>query len=225
MQEKKMRKIELRAPNSHPFRPRGNPHIHELSAHTVVFTDDQCDMILNNIDQSSWKDGAVGYRKDDGSASSTVDHKRRKVLTAHCPVNKKTHFPMANIVNAISEINSQMWQFDLVGIDFVNDPPLVLRYSETREDFFRWHQDFSGDMSQRKLGFSLQLSSGDSYEGGNLEFFPSYQKYSRDSEEYELRRTRGSLIVFPTYGFHRVTQITKGVRYTIVGWVGGPAIR
>ena len=36
-------------------------------------------------------------------------------------------------------------------------------------------------------------------------------------------KNKGSIIVFPSFIFHRVTPVTKGIRYSLVNWnVGQP---
>ncbi len=83
--------------------------------------------------------------------------------------------------------------------------------------FLNWHMDIGlGVMSNRKLAISLQLSSGDEYEGGDLEFEDSTQSAPREL---------GTVIVFPAYMRHRVTTITKGHRDCFVSWVHGPPFR
>jgi PKHD-type hydroxylase len=69
---------------------------------------------------------------------------------------------------------------------------------------------------QRKLSFSIQLSDPDSYEGGDLEFtdvgiVPKAQNM----------RQQGTVIIFPSIIFHQVTPVTKGMRYSLVGWYEG----
>ena len=34
-------------------------------------------------------------------------------------------------------------------------------------------------------------------------------------------RTRGAMALFPSFLPHRVTPVTRGVRYSLVGWVCG----
>lgn len=70
----------------------------------------------------------------------------------------------------------------------------------------------------RKLSVTCQLTDGSEYEGGELDFQP------RDVEDPNIiipckeAKTRGSIIVFPSYVWHRVKPVTKGVRYSLVIW-------
>jgi PKHD-type hydroxylase len=67
----------------------------------------------------------------------------------------------------------------------------------------------------RKLSFSLQLSSPDEYEGGELQFL-SNRKLITASKE------RGHLVVFDSRLSHRVRKVKSGIRKSLVGWVLGP---
>ncbi|MEC7191643.1 MAG: 2OG-Fe(II) oxygenase [Pseudomonadota bacterium] len=44
-------------------------------------------------------------------------------------------------------------------------------------------------------------------------------------EESSVACKRGDVIVFPSYLHHRVKPVTKGVRYSIVAWYGGPPFK
>ena len=35
-------------------------------------------------------------------------------------------------------------------------------------------------------------------------------------------REKGTMIVFSSFLYHRITPITEGYRYSIVGWISGP---
>ncbi|MGB0178111.1 MAG: 2OG-Fe(II) oxygenase, partial [Owenweeksia sp.] len=82
-----------------------------------------------------------------------------------------------------------------------------------------WHMDFgAGEISHRKLSMTVQLSDPADYEGGDLEFMINQKVVTAP-------RTRGTVIVFPSFILHRVTPVTKGVRHSVVGWVSGTPFR
>ena len=100
---------------------------------------------------------------------------------------------------------------------------------------YDWHQDASGQNSHgesRKLSLTFCLTDPNDYEGGELEFFGG----NRQMEEMELPdgtkipaeqikqdiRDQGSVIVFDSRDYHRVTPVTKGTRYSVVCWTVGP---
>ena len=70
----------------------------------------------------------------------------------------------------------------------------------------------------RKLSATLQLTDGALYEGCDLELFGTHQVEAAP-------RTRGSLVVFPSYVLHRVTPIRTGTRKALVIWSTGPDFR
>jgi PKHD-type hydroxylase len=80
----------------------------------------------------------------------------------------------------------------------------------------------------RKLSVTCQLTDGSEYEGGELEFdFRNYDPHMRDESKH-LRKAKeilpkGSIIVFPSFVWHRVKPVTKGTRYSLVLWnIGYP---
>ena len=75
----------------------------------------------------------------------------------------------------------------------------------------------------RKLSMTCQLTDGSEYTGGELEFdFRNYDPHMRDEAKH-LRRAKeilpkGSIIVFPSFVWHRVKPVTAGTRYSLVVW-------
>ena len=75
----------------------------------------------------------------------------------------------------------------------------------------------------RKLSVTCQLTDGSEYKGGELEFdFRDYNPNMRDESKHLVQAKeilpKGSIIVFPSYLWHRVKPVTKGVRYSLVVW-------
>lgn len=100
--------------------------------------------------------------------------------------------------------------------DGILEPLLLARYPVGPG--FTWHVDaLDGPTSTRKVSLSVQLSDGDAYEGGDLEFIPD--------GVLQLSRLRGTVIGFPSFCAHRVTPITRGERLVLVGWMHGPSFR
>ena len=75
----------------------------------------------------------------------------------------------------------------------------------------------------RKLSMTCQLTDGSEYSGGELEFdYRNYDPPQRDESQHLRKVTeilpKGSIIVFPSFLWHRVKPITKGTRYSLVVW-------
>lgn len=127
-----------------------------------------------------------------------------------------THFAhQANLV----------WNFDLRGLGTLS----IVRYDEAGH--FDWHVDVLsydrmdypglGSGLERKLSVTLNLCDPDDYDGGDLEFRNGVGQLLTQPE----LRSRGSIVVFPSTLGHRVTPVTSGVRYALVGWMVGPPLR
>jgi hypothetical protein len=78
--------------------------------------------------------------------------------------------------------------------------------------FYIYHTDYF-DAQPRQ--FSLILMLNNDFEGGEIVFTtPSYE------EEYRIKNVPGRLLVWPSnFMFpHKVDKVTKGTRFSIVGW-------
>jgi PKHD-type hydroxylase len=75
----------------------------------------------------------------------------------------------------------------------------------------------------RKLSMTCQLTDGSEYEGGELQFdCRNYDPHMRDEDKHVLTvkeiLPKGSIVVFPSFVWHRVQPVTKGTRYSLVVW-------
>ena len=100
--------------------------------------------------------------------------------------------------------------------------------------YYDWHCDsyslpYTEGSSKgmiRKLSMTCQLTDGSEYKGGELEFdFRQYDPHMRDESKHIQKATeilpKGSIIVFPSFVWHRVKPVTKGTRYSLVMWSTG----
>lgn len=118
------------------------------------------------------------------------------------------------LLEVCKQVNQQHFGMDLFGY---TEPLQISEYGEG--SFFNWHMDMgNGRNSVRKLSFVVQLSDPSDYDGGNLEIMAG-------PEPYAFPRSRGSMILFPSFVMHRVTPVTSGTRLSAVGWIGGPHVR
>ena len=91
---------------------------------------------------------------------------------------------------------------------------------------YDWHQDASPqDLANegRKLSLTFSLTDDTEYDGGLLQFYNGDKPY--DDKDHDVERdikSVGTVIVFDSRDWHRVTPVTKGVRYSIVCWTVGP---
>ena len=118
------------------------------------------------------------------------------------------------VLDIVAQANDSVYKLDLLGI---TERLQLTRYSSG--DFQNWHMDLGpARYSVRKLTFTVQLSDPGDYEGGELEALAYYNPSG-------FPKTRGTVILFPTYVLHRVKQVMAGTRMSLVGWIGGPHFR
>ena len=92
-----------------------------------------------------------------------------------------------------------------------------IEYSAERAAHYGWHHDvhWNGQSEfDRKVSVTVQLSEADAYVGGDFEF--DEVKTNADF------RSKGTVLVFPSYLRHRIHPITSGRRLALVGWFFGP---
>jgi PKHD-type hydroxylase len=91
-------------------------------------------------------------------------------------------------------------------------------YHATNRGKYDWHHDVDWNNPSgldRKLSVTVQLSDPSEYEGGDFQFM----EVEQPSEE---AKTKGTILMFPSYLQHRVTPVTDGVRKSLVLWFTGP---
>ena len=73
----------------------------------------------------------------------------------------------------------------------------------------------------------VQLSDPAEYEGGQLQLFDVYEDSDADElDDFDAAASaQGSVIVFPSFEYHRVLPMRSGTRFSLVTWVSGPPFR
>ena len=91
-------------------------------------------------------------------------------------------------------------------------------HCDTHPEPYINHENSNTHGKQRKLSVTVSLTDPDEYEGGDLEFdFRNTDEGSQPSICDEIRK-KGSVIVFPSFVWHRVKPVTKGTRHSLVCW-------
>ena len=119
----------------------------------------------------------------------------------------------------LNEANTRQFNYEIESYQLVQ----FARYRDGGH--YGWHRDvnesaISPNGEMRKLSLTLCLTDPKEYEGGELQFFngerPEEQRIINDIQD------QGSVIVFDSRDWHRVTPVTKGTRYSLVCWSVGP---
>jgi PKHD-type hydroxylase len=116
--------------------------------------------------------------------------------------------------DAVNELNSKYFKFDLTAF---NEGLQFTEYVAPNGKY-DYHIDKTYKKIARKLSLVLLLSDNSSYTGGDFEILDG-------ADPEALPKKQGTLLVFPSWTMHRVTPITSGTRYSLVGWVGGPQFK
>ncbi len=185
---------------------------------------EKCDELLEScLEKHTFEEATV--QTEDGQDSDAL-YRRCKVAF----IEPTRDFLHETIDDCITTANNNYFNYNIRALE----PVQFARYEVG--DYYHWHQDYrhTDNGMSRKLSFILNLTDYEDYEGGHVEFFESHGKASGFSsvfidgktyEEEEVRDlawSKGTVLVFCSRDWHRVTPITKGIRYSIVSWITGP---
>ena len=183
-------------------------------------------------------DSVVGSSDPERFPNGVIDESYRKGKVVFLPnENDKLH---KTIYSHVKEANDNFFGFRLTSHESV-------QFAEwNKGDFYNWHQDYQNPqhagMSSahfhvkgecRKLSLTLALSEFDAFEGGSLEFFnglngDGYTEVTIDGRKHspkevkDLARKQGTIIVFDSRDYHRISPVTSGTRHSLVCWTHGP---
>lgn len=133
------------------------------------------------------------------------------------PELDKTEWIYEKLMSFALNANLDLWKFDLTSI---RDAIQYTEYDGNEQGGYDWHMDMGRfPYSHRKISITVQLSDPDDYEGGDLEI------WAGGVEPIKAPRQKGAVVLFPSYLMHRVTPVTKGVRKSLVLWVGGNTLK
>lgn len=145
------------------------------------------------------------------------DEIRESLVKWLIPEIDKTEWIYEKLISCVIEANTNLWEFD---INHFKDAIQYTEYHGDRKGHYDWHIDMGGGNSiTRKISIVVQLSDPDDYEGGELQLQMGGDSYT------SILKKKGAIILFPSYIRHRVTPVTKGVRKSLVLWVGGSTFR
>ena len=184
---------------------------------------DVCEAIIEDCMSKNLETAVV---KNLDHSSSRDDPKIRKTSIYFVPTDRNNK---ANEIawSFLKEATKRMFHYDLTYFQQIQ----FAKYSDG--DFYDWHIDsYHQDQPNkiRKLSLTLALSDPDTFEGGELQFYnggrPWEEKGDPNGEQVKMDlKSQGTVVVFDSRDFHRVTPVTQGVRHSIVCWATGAAFR
>jgi len=172
-----------------------------------AFSDELCDLIIK---ETRWEDEIEGgFNK---GKETYYEHGKRKTKIVFEEINTIAGC-ILNSYMQYANVDSK-WNFN---VTYMQKAQLG-RYEQGGH--YDWHIDTMKPDEygmQRKISAVLYLSDPKDYEGGELEI--------KGLDKPLGRLPKGSVVVFPSYMSHRVTPVTKGIRYSAVGWMMGPTFK
>ena len=175
-----------------------------FSKEEINFIIDYCSILPTNVAEFGSDNDKETYVKDIRSSS-----------IRWVPINENTRFIYERLKEMIFEANREMWGFDIIG---VLENIQYTEYYASQDGRYDWHLDIGPGIDYRKISITIQLSEPDEYEGGELQFLQS-------KHILNVPKELGLATLFPSYLLHRVNNVKKGVRRSLVLWVTGPAFR
>jgi len=168
-------------------------------------SNEDCDKIKSLFVEKGTQIGKVGDKDHDKSIRDS------KVIGF--PYGSKENIQINKVLEKyINLANAECFGFHLNGVCEFQ----IAEYS------YGGHYDNHFDMrmdnrsSSRKLSITVQLSESHEYEGGEFYFTDDI-----GTPDQDYLRNKGSILIFPSFLYHRVKPVIKGKRYSLVGWYEG----
>ena len=176
-----------------------------------IFSPKQCQMVIDKGMSLKKETAAVGMGQPEGSGVGT----EKRITTISWIPFKDMPEMYRDIEKTMLQANNNHFGFE--GMRLTE----VAQFTHYLEGgFYDWHMD--NDLigkhqpPVRKISMTLLLSDPSTFEGGELEFMS-------DGKTAKLKQ--GQAIFFASWLQHRVKPITKGERYSLVMWFGGPSFK
>jgi PKHD-type hydroxylase len=190
-----------------------NPHTTDFYYYPAALPPESIDRILGLVRPGA---AAGGPALKPGTVSGTVDPGYRSSQIAWIRKDETSAWLYKQLVEYVRDANEKMWRFDVTNLW---DDIQFTEYDAAYAGHYDWHMDVGGaESSTRKISISVQLSDPTDYDGGELEFM-------LHRSVVQAERSRGTVVLFPSFLQHRVRPVTRGVRRSLVLWVHGPPFR
>ena len=138
--------------------------------------------------------------KTQAEDDSLTETEYRKSNVKWLPMTEQYKWIYDKIGDMAYEANQNLYHFDL------HSMPEQIQYTEYydyEKGHYDWHMDTGyGNLSQRKISVTVQLSDTHEYEGGDLQLWPG------GTYPLVAPRGKGNVVIFPSFLMHRVTPIS-----------------
>lgn len=169
--------------------------------------DEMCQRILD-LGLKNFKQAGV---KDEGKDVFNKDIRKSSIVWLNEQWLFDLFFPYMHSANQNSG-----WNVDVDASEGMQ----LTKYK--KKGFYGYHKDGGGfdvyDIPENKFlhnktrKLSMTALLNDTFEGGEFEFY----------NIPPVEMNKGDIVFFPSFEFHRVLPVTKGVRHSLVTWFVGP---
>lgn len=180
-----------------------------------LLTPAECDRIIESAMEIPPTEATVG-NQDNHRMDLNI---RRSTLRWIYKQDANWEFLWRRVYHLFNEANDNAFGFDLSHIQSLQ----FTTYEASSAGHYDWHEDVQWKtplMFHRKLSMVVMLTDPSTYEGGDL----ALQIPDSNPQTEELR-SRGTVLVFPSFVRHRVSPVTKGTRHSLVAWHNGPKFK
>jgi hypothetical protein len=178
---------------------------------TNVIPKDVCQTLIEQTKDAPWQKHAWYNQLDD--TSSSAEDKELDVLFPPPDISELVYEYVTSAFGAYEPVCKQLSaEANFAGVIHQCCGIRLNRYTENtlmRPHYDHIHSLFDGKQKGIPV-LSLVGVLNDDYEGGELTFF----------DNYKLDLKQGDVVVFPSCFLypHKVNEITKGTRYSLVSW-------
>lgn len=169
-----------------------------------------CEYFINLFQEDQAEVGKVGIGKIANNYADNIRRTTNFFLPPNAPIGHMLY-------SYIDDANKNAeWDFKIGKKEMVQ----MSKYDSKNQGIYDWHTDTVPPDNigyQRKLTCVLLLSNPNEFEGGQLRI--------SERDTTPVLPTQGSIVVFPSYLLHKVDEVTKGIRYSVVAWAWGSAFK
>ena len=191
-----------------PTEPTWKSYIVETTQ--PIFTPKQCQLVIDKGMSLKKEEAKIGIGRPEGG----LDTKKRITTISWIPFKDMPEM-YRDIEKTMLQANNNHFGFDGMRLTEIAQFTHYLTGG-----FYDWHMDNDvlgkNQPPVRKISMTLLLSDPATFEGGELEFM-------QNGRTAKLKQ--GQAIFFASWLQHRVKPITKGERYSLVMWFGGPPFK
>lgn len=175
-----------------------------------AFSPEFCEEVKKIASQFEPQNGTVD--------NNQVNEDARRSVIKFLPTNHPLFNDLWNFVLGIN----RFFNLDISLLESVQ----YTEYDSSYKGHYALHSDVvwggseEGNLYDRKISVTVQLSNKEDYEGG------LFCLSLPDGEVvFEHGTEIGTVIAFPSHLFHKVNPVTKGIRKSLVSWAVGPQWR